>query len=285
MTVLIDGMKGFGDNIYQRAFIKSFKEDVYIKTPWPELYQDLDNVKVVRSDTTLRTQALNEKRHSKEIWHNHPTNARRITVQYGTQDLKQGSIISGMQRCLGVAPSKFDLPDFGESQVKNEKPIAVIRPATVRSEWRADSRNPNPQYLELAAAILSERGYHVVSVAHLQDKQEWMVGKQPYADEVYHQGEFKPDELLALVSSAACVVGGVGWIVPACFASGTDLYCVLGGNGGNNSPKVITPKGKHRIHYEYPDDYCMCQVPQHNCNKKITGFEDKFTAWINTLTH
>lgn len=53
--IYIDGMLGMGDTIYQRAFVKQLPAGTFIKTAWPELYEDLP-VNAVRSDTALRTQ-------------------------------------------------------------------------------------------------------------------------------------------------------------------------------------------------------------------------------------
>ena len=61
VPLFIDGMLGMGDNIYQRAFVRQLPAGTFIKTPWPELYEDLP-VLPVRSNTTLRTQRKNEHR-------------------------------------------------------------------------------------------------------------------------------------------------------------------------------------------------------------------------------
>jgi len=44
MRILVNGMYGFGDNMYQLAFVRTLAEagnEVTIVTPWPELYEDL----------------------------------------------------------------------------------------------------------------------------------------------------------------------------------------------------------------------------------------------------
>ena len=61
VPLFIEGMLGLGDNIYQRAFVKQLPAGTYIRTAWPELYEDLP-VLPVRSFTTLRTQRKNEYR-------------------------------------------------------------------------------------------------------------------------------------------------------------------------------------------------------------------------------
>ncbi|MEN3753746.1 hypothetical protein ABC733_17235 [Mangrovibacter sp. SLW1] len=78
--LFIDGMLGLGDSIFQRAFIRNLPPGTYVKTSWPELYEDLP-VFPVRSDTILRTQQKNELR---TMRHYHPLPHDRITKRIFT---------------------------------------------------------------------------------------------------------------------------------------------------------------------------------------------------------
>ena len=68
--IAIRGMAGLGDNIFQRAFIKSLvkSQEVLLETPWPELYQDLPNIKFIKPNTRLRTQAKNLRNTDNSVW-------------------------------------------------------------------------------------------------------------------------------------------------------------------------------------------------------------------------
>lgn len=279
-ALLIRGMYGLGDSIYQRGFVKHFP-GAYLVTAWPELYADLD-VKCVKPETRLRTQSKNMNK-TRCKWHQAPSFAKTIQVSYGPQDLGGGSIVLSMKEKFGVAP-EFDLPDFGPLPLKSSKPIAIVRPVTVRREWLNPARSPKPEYVNQAARILREKGFHVVSIADIQDGQEWLVGDPPEADEYYHNGELSVTQLLAAVQNAAVVVGGVGWIVPACIAAGTPLYVILGGNGGHNAPEKITDKrymNLRRVGWAKPERFCMCSNNNHQCEKTINGFDRKFTFWLD----
>ena len=278
--VLIRGMYGLGDSIYQRGFVKQFP-GAYLMTPWPELYADLD-VKCVKPDTRLRTQAKNMVR-SKMKWYPAPESAREIQISYSPCDLASGSIVTAMKDRFGVAPV-FDLPNFGKSPIRSNKPVAIVRPVTVRREWMNPARSPRPEYVNQAARILRKKGFHVVSIADIQDGQEWLVGDPPEADEYYHKGELSVTQLLAAVQNAAVVVGGVGWIVPACIAAETPLYVILGGNGGHNAPEKITDKrymNLKRVGWATPDRFCMCSNNNHQCEKTIHGFDRQFRFWLD----
>ena len=62
MTNSFISMKGLGDNIYQRAFVKEYVKkhrNISLDTPWPEIYKDIPNVNFIRPQTNLRTQSKN----------------------------------------------------------------------------------------------------------------------------------------------------------------------------------------------------------------------------------
>ncbi|MBE5252936.1 hypothetical protein [Mixta mediterraneensis] len=174
--VSIRGMYGLGDSIYQRAFVRQF-HGAFLRTPWPELYCDLD-VQFVRSNTSLRTQRKNEERTGVTYVREPARPSEVLTIFYGPEELKKGSIVDAMTWQFGKAASVFDLPSYGESPVKADKPIAVIRPATVRKEWANPARNPDPKYLAAAAREL-RRHFYVVSLADLEEDCQYRSNSDP----------------------------------------------------------------------------------------------------------
>lgn len=289
MNIWIRGMRGLGDNVFQRPFVRALaaRNDVWLSTPWPELYADL-KVMFVREHTTLRTQAKNIARQDARRWSKPPGRANQIVVQYTSLDLAQSSIVKAMERAmpLGGHPFIFDLPDAPPPRLVGTLRYAVVRPVTIRREWKSKARGPRPEYIQQAIDILRESGYLVVTLADVDGANEWFDGPAPTGmHQAWHKGEIAPPELFALLRRAACVVGGVGWQVPMAIAAGTPLYCVLGGRGGHNAPHVITdPRmGLDRTGWAVPDHYCMCTAAEHDCDKTITGFQEKFRAWLSGI--
>lgn len=268
--MIIHGMRGLGDNLYQRAFIKQLPKPVYLDTPWPEIYSGIDGVHFVRPQTTLRTQAKNIARHNS--WTMPPTRQPTRQIRYGAE-----GIINGMMASFGVMPGAFDLPPLPPSPEQGK--YVVVRPATVRSEWRADTRNPNPEYIAWAAAEAMRRGYRVIGVADLQEQQEWALAPLPPADYAYYKGELPVEQLLSLVANASAVIGGIGWLVPAALAAKVPAWIICGGQGGYNAPELITPKGQSNITFVVPDNFCRCRLKQHNCDKRISDYDSKLTDW------
>lgn len=271
--MIIHGMMGMGDCLYQRAFIKQMPKPLYLSTPWPFIYSDLPDVHFIRPQTNLRTQAKNIARHAD--WIMPPGRQPARQIRYGAE-----GIIPGMTACFGVMPGEFDLPPLPPSPVEGE--YVVVRPATVRSEWRADTRNPDPKYLEMASELAAERGYTVISVADVEEGKEWFVGDNPYGHLNYHKGELPVEQLLALVKGAAAVIGGIGWLVPAALSAKVPAWIICGGQGGFNAPELICP-AKSTITFAVPDNFCRCRQKIHNCDKRISDYDAKLAQWADRL--
>ena len=281
MTFLVDGMRGLGDNVFQRAFIKTLAAEapVYLATPWPEIYDDLRDVYFVAAPTPLRTQAKNLRRQKPERWSQPPREVRRIAVRYGAQDFRRGNIVWAMRRCFGVEPGAWDLPEFAPP-LTVDRPIAVLRPVTERREWYNSARNPLPEYVaDVARDLMAD--HFVVSVADLLADAEWLVGDPPPAHLRLHAGELHVGELLGLIQQASVVVGGVGWIVPVCIATRTPLFVIQGGHGGHNAPSKITDSSMDLQHVGFaePDHFCRCDSMRHACDKTNQRLGAQFREW------
>lgn len=281
--LLIETQHGLGDNVYQRAFVKTMCgiHDVYLKTPFPEVYQGLP-VKFVEPSSHLRTQAKNIER-SDQVYHDLPPHTPTIRPYYIGEHLRRMSMVDSLALSYHCQPSGFDLPKF-KSKIKADKPICVVRPATIRKEWNAASRNPDPHYIYQVVEWLRETHY-IVSIADLQEGAEYALEPLPYADLTLHEGELTTKELLGLIRSADIVVGGVGFIVPVCIAYKVPLFCILGGNGGYNAPDKITHSSMDlsRVHFAKPDNFCMCTSATHPCDKWITDLKGQFDGFVQRI--
>lgn len=270
--ITVNGMLGLGDAIYSRAFIKQLRGPVSYETPWPELVADLPNVQCCRPSTQLRTQRKNINRQS--AWSSKSPYGTQLYIRYGSE-----GILQGMQQAFRVAPGVMDLPPLPKS-VAPRGPYVVVRPVTLRTEWMAASRNPEPEYVALASAEAAQRGYTVISVADLEYGKEFIVGAAPPAHLEYHQGQLDVMQLLALVAGASAVIGGIGWIVPACIAAKVPAWIVCGGQGGFNAPELICPPGT-TVSFSVPDNFCRCKTKDHNCDKRISNHAEAFTRWAD----
>ena len=258
-----------------------------LRSPWPEVFADTPGLRFVMYNERLRTQAKNLRRHARAmLWHR-PVHARQIKVYYGLSNPYEG-IIPDMATVFGVPfrPDLFTLPPAGKCPVKTGKPIAVIRPVTVRNEWANPARNCRVEYISQAAAILRER-FHVVSVADVVEHGEWFDGNPPTADEHYHRGELRIANLMSLIQHASVVVGSVGWIAPMSVAAKRPLILIAGGQGAWNAPDVIFHRSldTSQVRWLLPDNYCRCAPANHDCDKTISDFNERFRTALQDITY
>lgn len=272
---------GLGDCIYHRPFVKQLAQthDLYLETSWPELYSDLD-VKFVRPVTTLRTQNKNINR--QQVYTTAPQCTPYKRVSYAPAELSVGlSMLASLAKAYGLPTMPLDLPYY-ESPLHLDKPYIVVRPATIRREWNAASRNPDPTYI-YRFIELARQDYTVISVADLSGTDEYALTPLPYADITLHAGELDVTQLIGLIQGAAFVVGGVGFIVPMCLATKTPLFCILGGNGAYNRPEVVMDDSS-LITFAKPDRFCMCNNARHNCDKRIKNFDNIARGYLENRT-
>jgi hypothetical protein len=277
--VLVRGMRGLGDNLYQRAFIGSLPGPVYLDTPWPELYADMPGLRLVKAHTHLRTQRKNVERNRNCKWWPVSTRIPTIKPRYGAE-----GIAAGMTQAFGVAPGLLTLPPLDRNPLGELGRYVLVRPVTVRAEWPNEARNPLPEYVARAAARARRAGYLIVSVADLQPGEEWALDPLPVADVTFHAGELSVKSLLAVARGASAIIGGVGWIVPFAIASGRPALIVCGGQGGYNAPNLLVdgwPNDCSRIEFAVPENFCNCREKKHDCDKRINT--DQLDAMLDRV--
>lgn len=288
--VYIDGMHGVGDNIIQRCFIKQLTQrgqEVWLKTPVPEIYTDIRRLHFVKASSHLRTQKKNEMQTTVKF-ESVPQDIRWRNISYGNADLLQGSIFSAMERKFGIPPAALDLPNYIFPDIGRfpNKPLAVIRPTTERTEWLNSSRGPLNEYVDCIARMLAAKGWHVVSIADIESGQEWIPDIEPFANQKLHHGELTITQMLALIARAGIVVTGVGVVMLAALAYQRPMICLQGGCGGSNHHSKVTDRSCMNLSkaaFIYPDNYCNCQSMKHACNKNISRLNDKVTPFIEQV--
>lgn len=281
-------MMGIGDNICQRPFIKTLSKnhEIWIKTATPEIYLGINNLHFVKSNTTLRTQAIHES-NSDTLFEMQPKEAETRRVFYGVKDLQFGSVYTTMRRQFKCEPEKLELPSYNalHLNIAGNKPVALIRPTTERTEWHNQSRGPKNEYIDECARFLSMAGYHVISIAHNQQDKEWITHPEPFAHTKFHYGELNLLQMLSLVEQAAIIVTGPCLIFHAALAYKKPMICLFGGNGGNNHHEKITDEQVTDLSNSlmiYPDHFCFCQSMIHKCDKTISNLINKIKPFIKT---
>lgn len=276
VPLFVAGPAGLGDCIYIRPFVRELAQgwDVYLETPWPELFSDLD-VRFLRHRAQLRTQDKNMDKWGD--WATPLDSSMYNLIELSR--LPRQSIVASFLSQLWIPQERFrfDLPPGKAPPIRTKKPIAVIRPVTIRREWPNPSRAPDPAYVAQATYWFRERGFYVVSVADVDPPEEDFRGLPPKTDRQFHRGELSVPELIGLFRMAKVVVGGLGWILPMAIATGTPLVVIAGGSGMVEHPEQLTHPwmDTSRVRWILPEPYCQCSGNDHECNKEIPEFGKK----------
>lgn len=291
----IETFAGWGDCIYARACVKELAKtkEIYLETPLPDLFRDLP-VKFIKTTTKYRTQAKT-KPSSKIKFVELPKDIKKIQLYYN-QNLQSSTVMAMLLTQCGLpldTKLDWDLPDFSEEleqaniQIPKDKKIAIVRPATIRAEWKVITRPPNPQYLYWTSYALMEYGYHVISVADLEPDVEWLhMGQDVVANQKFYKGELPMYALLELMKKAEVVVGGSGFIVPASISARTNLFVIFGGRLLYDAPNKIIPiDAPSLVSWAMPANPCRCTVDMHPegepaCNKFIPDIDSRFMEFM-----
>lgn len=284
-ALLVDGMHGLGDNLHQRALLRHWLGagyDVWLRTPWPCLYQDLDpaRLRLLGVPRTLRTQTKNATREAARYTRETPPrDAHPLRISYDPATTRAaGSILAGMiRRTLGgdhiEAPDiTLPVPPQWRSRAdaivgRPAKPVMVLRPLVDRREWGGCSAR-NPDHVAYAALYASIRDrFFVVSVADLVPSVEWLVGPLLPADLSFHAGEMDTEVLVGLIAGAALTFCSPGFALPMALAVGTPAVCVFGGYESarlwQHGPRFAPMLGIN------PISPCECFAHTHRCDKRI----------------
>lgn len=297
-NIVIKCYQGIGDSAYTLPFAKELAKSyqVYIKSPLPKIYKDVPNVKFLRFDEdTYRTQ---EKSLSDDdtIYSPRPLKIEKtFTPEYAGNELLTGSIVSTFSEQLNIpsdAKLEWKLPSFKKElgnfldTIPKNKKIALIRPATIRSEWRVSTRNPNPNYIAWCCKILNEAGYYTISIADLDYEQEWLADNIDVPAKLkLYSGELGIYGTLELFKHADIVIAGSGFALPAAVSSDTNLFLILGGRlAYDGISKTLHPSmNLNKIGYAQPINPCICTLNEHNCNKNIPDLDIKFFDFLRRI--
>lgn len=274
-ALFVQGMHGMGDNLHQRAIVRELMKqyEVWLETPWPSVYHDMDGLHLVSKGSRLRTQAKNARREAalftaKSV----PTGVPVLDVSYPPALVRQHrGVLAAMSVKCGVPVGDFRMPvpvDWRHGlELPVDRPVLVFRPLIERSEWGGcRSRNPEVEaYLRLFEAI-RER-FFVVSVADLLPGREWLAQPPVAADITLHAGQLEFRQLAALWRDAALVMSSPGFGVVLAQAIGTPVAAVFGGYesgysfsaGAQHTPTLAIE----------PMRPCDCFSHTHRCDKRI----------------
>lgn len=281
----IVGMHGLGDNLHQRSIVRAYLakgRDVWLETPWPQVYHDLagPRVKLVDKGSSLRTQAKNARSNRAAFTRQRPPPSVDVLRQNYPPALvrSEGSVLGAMSKVAGVPVGDFRLPipkawrekaDAWIRRWKPDKPLMIYRPLVERTEW-GGCKARNPDYAAYDALFESiRRAFFVVSVADLSPGKEWLAHERDTDrnDIRCHAGELDFETLAALTEMAALVFTSPGFAAVLGQAVGTPTVVISGGYEDGTSfsaGAALTPTLAIA-----PINACNCFRHDHDCPKEI----------------
>lgn len=275
-------MLGLGDNLHQRAIVKYYIQEsyeVYLKTPWPQIYYDLD-ITTILVDSTLRAQNKNVSRIKNDSPLPLPCFSKTKKIWYtakGVRDSK--SILGAMLNESGVPIDKFDFsfnPKYewielarkiiGLTNTKS-KPILFYRPLIERTEWNGcANRNPEKESYETLINHIA-KDFFVISIADIKNNEEWISGGNIKADLTLHDGKISFEELCGLMYLSRLVFCSPGFALVMAQSMGIPNICVYGGRENSEAyelgARITSSLGINTI------KPCMCFDHTHECIKEI----------------
>ena len=249
--MILRSMHGLGDNLHIRSVVRELMRDneLWLRTPWPQIFHDFEGLHLLRLEPTLRVMADNQNRCARLYpsvvdsvqripgFGAPPPYAKEIGIAYPPADVKKyGSVLGAMSAFCNVPLGDFRMPVPEEwiNQARAlpidwTRPLAIYRPLVERIESRGYAvRNPDhAAYHELISAIRDR--YFVVSIASLSPRNEWTVGPQITADLEFHEGELWLETIIGLTRLAHLVFSAPGFMAILAQAVGTPAVTVFGG--------------------------------------------------------
>jgi SAM-dependent methyltransferase len=219
-----------------------------------------------------------------------PREIRKGTTHHDSLEASAKAFLNG----AGVSPADIALkiPETWQAQADEllqcwvnqyGKPVVLIRPPTVRSEWLNSARNCDPIALQQIIDLLAP-DYTLVGIAHLKRDAEWLARPEPRGLDVEcYSGELPLEVLLGLMRRTWSI-GANGFLLPMAIAMGGPAYVLFGGNWGYNAPENLLHPAYDlsRIGWSVPDRPCAgCIDGTHTCDKRIDPerLRMEFDAW------
>jgi ADP-heptose:LPS heptosyltransferase len=297
------GCDGFGDNVCQRVLIKGLAKSyhtIYLRTPAPEFYWDIPNVKFVFPNHLppyFRIQKRNAERQKKEIWTSvsldgiHKIFWTTCRMPYANNWMRGDAreVQERKDRLNGEFFKAYDsILDFDfsfplkrswvtgtkkllESWNAEGKKVCLVNPPTVRRGYPPTYflRNPKMEHTQLLIDKYKEE-YYYISLAHTEEDEEWLDGELSGIDKELVRAEASLPIIFGLVKLADMMIVHPSFFALLAIALKTKCFCIF---GGCKEPEELFDKkmGLEKFEHVIPTPFCVepRAVDEYVSNKEI----------------
>jgi len=299
--VFLRAMVGIGDNLYARPFVRAIAEQtdtqVSLMTGFPQLFEDIPRIRMVRAQTSIPYVQDNIRfwgethdwRGAPRIDGKESPKMEPTFISYDPND--PANVTDQIARMFPIRRYYFDLPPPNEDTLRMSvlrtlyrERYVVVRPVVVREGFGTTARNALPGYIYAATEQLKAAGIKTVSVANF-NANETGVAPLPQADVTLNEGELNIPELIHLFRNSAGVVSGPGFAMPMAVAARVPLLAVWGARGALDNPgRIFHPKMKlDSVINAIPANFCQHTLGECDCLKLIPDFHTKLQSFIRGL--
>ena len=280
-NIFVDGYLGFGDNLYQLPFVRHLAKKyktVYVRTPIPEIYHSIKNVKFVNLEVNLRTQKKHIENQIDIKFYDIPKDTAILHwPHYWKGYLQDLSITEYFNLTMPLTEydylykPKQEWIEDAKRLIKSwntKKKICIIHRPTIRNEWKHYSRNARPEYYQLILDNFPD-DYYYVDIADVEEGKEWFVKPEVEGiDRSYIHGEIPIRTLLGLMYLSNMVITSNSFFMAMGIFMNVKTFTLF---GGSQKPKYFRDPRMDLNNYEEvkPYPFCNCLLPKHNCNTYI----------------
>lgn len=277
MNYILDSYFGLGDNIYHIPFVHELAKrgEVYIYTPFPELFKAIKNVYCFRPVTNLKTQNQNMSGNPLFSRDHHPS-GQRIRFNYGNNFKAEKTVMQSFEATVPLTGDfyfEFTPKPSEEAQaIRNRsdragKKLCVMRLPSVRTEWACYSRAPLMKHFQRCIDRLKDE-YYIVTVGDIGNREEYTepepVGIDEKRDDARknHLGIW---DMVALVNMSDLVVSMQCNILPICQILKKRSFFIYGGYVPH---RLLNDERFYQVGYVEPEPFCFCVQNGHKCRNK-----------------
>ncbi|MFA4991501.1 MAG: hypothetical protein WC569_02860, partial [Candidatus Omnitrophota bacterium] len=276
-AVCLRGYCGLGDNIYERPFIieaTRLYDEVYLYTPFPELYHNLPRIHFCKPITKLRTQIKNINKYPDDFWETPEGMKKNLRFDYHRGRMeKDWSIIESFNRVIPIEKLDFSMPLDPSwlntarkvtNSIKTEKKICLLNQPSLRAEWMNTARNPKTEYFQMLVDKYRDE-YFFISIGDNKEGVEWHAGEDiKDIDLRFDTGELDIFTIFGLVALSDMVICYPSFLLPLSLAIKARCFCIYGGSVKNS---ILTDPRMDLGNYSYvePSPFCNCLLERHGC--------------------
>lgn len=273
MSFIVQSYFGMGDNIYQIPFIRQLSKhgEVFIHTPFPELFQKMDKVHCLPASTTLKAQFKNMQ--GNKLYQRCRPKGTVIRFEYGSKFEKNQSIMQSFEHTVPLDEWFFEFePPYSaradEILKRVSRPICIVRLPSVRDEWFNSSRNGKMEYFQLCIDRL-KKDYYLIAVGDIGNKERYdgpcPSGIDEHLDRL-GENQLELWDMVYLLKHSGMVLSIPCNILPLCQILKKKGFFIYGGYVPH---RLLNDTRFYQVGYVEPDPFCLCVKNRHNCYKEI----------------